>query len=160
MRMNHAWIIFLRSKWNKIHKNPLFRNPTRSRATVSRLIARHKNITRVQVTISWMKSWPWWPAGWWITTAIRSDWWTIPTIRFEQLSGSVCMQRGDEIIKSLSGLYGFNLIGRDLTGEIVYIIFIYEECNVTLLSRLEESIPILLLFFFEPWWILLSEKFW
>lgn len=63
------------------------------------------------------------------------------------------MQRGDEIIKSLSGLsglYGFNLIGRDLTGEIVYIIFIYEECNVTLLSRLEESIPILLLFFFEP----------
>lgn len=57
------------------------------------------------------------------------------------------MQRGDEIIKSLSGLYGFNLIGRDLTGEIVYIIFIYEECNVTLLSRLEESIPILLLFF-------------
>lgn len=58
------------------------------------------------------------------------------------------MQRGDEIIKSLSGLYGFNLIGRDLTGEIVYIIFIYEECNVTLLSRLEESIPILLLFFF------------
>lgn len=57
------------------------------------------------------------------------------------------MQRGDEIIKSLSGLYSFNLIGRDLTGEIVYIIFIYEECNVTLLSRLEESIPILLLFF-------------
>lgn len=100
-----------------------------------------------------MKSWPWWPAGWWITSAIRSDWWTIPTIRFEQLSGSVCMQRGDEIIKSLSGLYGFNLIGRDLTGEIVYIIFIYEECNVTLLSRLEESIPILLLFFF---WTLMN----
>ena len=69
------------------------------------------------------------------------------------------MQRGDEIIKSLSGLYGFNLIGRDLTGEIVYIIFIYEECNVTLLSRLEESIPILLLFFFETLRIFLLS-FW